>query len=105
MARQFGPFLGCHVLHPSAASLAPKSHCCRILALHGTVYMPSGWHLSIALCSSRAFLYPLLNLFEVKTNVLSELAMGDWIGCVLLGSVVNKRDLYSEQVRELSRAE
>ena len=53
------------------------------------------------LCSSGAFLEPCLDLFEVKSDVLPELEMGDGIGCVLAGSVVDKRDRDSEQASEL----
>jgi hypothetical protein len=58
--------------------------------------MLSGWHLSRVLRSSGAVLEPCLDLFEVKSDILPEFEMGDGVGCVLAGSVVDKRDRDSE---------
>ncbi len=63
--------------------------------------MLSGWHLSRFDRSSAAILQPFLHLDEVESDILSELEMGDGVGCVLPGSVVHKRDRHSEQVSEL----
>jgi len=42
--------------------------------------------------SSAAILQPLLHLDDVESDILSELEMGDRVGCVLPISVVDKRD-------------
>jgi len=55
--------------------------------------------------SSAAILQPLLHLVEVESDVLTELEMGDGVGCVLPGSVVDKRDRDFEKVSQLRGSE
>jgi hypothetical protein len=67
--------------------------------------MLSGWHLSRFQRSSPAILQPLLHLVEVESDVLSKLEMRDGVGCVLPGSVVDKRDGDPEKVSQLRGSE
>jgi hypothetical protein len=59
--------------------------------------MPSGWHLSTIPCSSRTLRQPLLDLRQIKTNVFSQLEMGDRVGRVLPSPVIDKRNGHTEQ--------
>jgi hypothetical protein len=51
-------------------------------------------------CSSRALREPLLDLCKVKPYVLPNLEMGDRVGRVLSGPVIDKRNRDTNQVGE-----